>query len=110
MSGVTQLLMAVANAAALSPLTADASPNSQSWTGSLGLYFTTSDLVCTAGGGSGVYTYAWEVLSGDGVVGSPTADTSEAQSPTNITSTFRCLVSDDAGSTPVYSDTISVDP
>ena len=108
MSGVTQLLLAAARTSP--PLTADASPNSQSWTGFPGLYFTTSDLTCTAGGGSGVYTYAWEVLSGDGVVGSPTAAVSEGQSPTNITSTFRCLVSDDAGSTPVYSDTISVNP
>ena len=96
--------------ALLPPLTADASPNSQSWVGAPLAYFTFNDLVCTAGGGSGVYTYAWEVVSGTATVGSPTAATSEAQSVTNSTCTFRCLVSDDAGSTPVYSDTISVDP
>ena len=111
MSGVTQLLLAAART--YPPLTADASPNSQSWVVNPGLgYITSENLVCAAGGGSGVYTYAWEKVTGNEsiVFGDQTAASTNATDAGNLAATFRCTVSDDAGSTPVTSDTISVDP
>jgi hypothetical protein len=109
MSGVTQLLLA-AGGITYPPLTAVVTPGSQSWTGSLGNYTTTQDMVCTAGGGDGNYTYAWAVVSGTGLAASATASQTEANDATNNTSTFNCTVSDGAGSTPVVSNTVSVDP
>lgn len=100
----------------LAPLTAVANPSSQVWTGGSGLWLTTSDLACAAGGGSGVYTYAWETVSDPGgltVIDDTTGQTTGAQNGTVGTAptvTFKCLVSDDAGSTPVYSNTIEVTP
>jgi hypothetical protein len=94
----------------LAVLTASASPSSQAWSGSLGSYTTTSNLTCTAGGGSGNYTYAWEQSGGSGSISfdDATAATTGGTSVSNDQVTVRCLVSDDAGSTPVYSNEITV--
>jgi len=92
------------------PLTAVVAPSSQSWTGTLGNYTTTQNMVCTAGGGDGNYTYAWGVVSGTGYPTDGTLASTGASDGTNTTSTFNCTVSDGAGSTPVVSNTVSVDP
>jgi len=107
MSGVTQLLLAQ-GAITYPPLTASVGPDSQYWTGTLGNYTTTQNMVCTAGGGDGNYTYAWGVVSGTGNVNDGTAAATGATDITNNTSTFNCTVSDGAGSTPVVSNTVSV--
>ena len=97
---------------ALAPLSATASPSSQTWTGSLGSYSTPGSFTVSASGGSGNYTYAWE-QDGGAVPISIDSDTSAwtgCTSATNDAASIRCLVSDDAGSTPVYSNSVSIDP
>ena len=111
MSGVTQLLLAE-GAVHYPDLTASAAPSSQTWTGSIGAYSTPGNFTCTAGGGSGNYTYSWDQDSGIIPVNftAQSSASSGVTSATNDAATVRCLVSDDAGSTPVYSNSVSVNP
>lgn len=96
----------------LAPLTASASPSSQTWTGSLGSYATPGSFTVSASGGSGNYTYAWEQDGGTTPVSitDPSAASTGVTCTLNDAASIRCLVSDDAGSTPVYSNSVSIDP
>lgn len=100
------------------PLTADASPNSQSWTVTDGpdldkdgipdSYIYSATVLVTASGGQAPYNYAWSQLTGTAVdfLGSDTsAEASFVGS--GGTCTFRCAVTDNLG-TIVNSDTVTV--
>lgn len=87
-------------------LTADASPDQQFWTG---VFPAAQDanVSVTAGGGSGSYAYAWEVV-GNATIDDATVANAHVQSVDGSTVTLRCLVTDTVTFASVYSDEIII--
>lgn len=101
-----------------SPMTADASPDTQSWTIEAGpdlekpvgpdYFIFAATLYVTPSGGTGPYTYAWAQLSGlDAGMSDPTASSVSLYNTNGGTCTFNCTVTDHLGATAV-SDTVTV--
>ena len=65
----------------------------------------------TASGGSGSYTYAWTVDSGNLVsFNDPSAPNTGCTSPYNDPASIYCAVSDDGGATWTNSNSVSINP
>lgn len=104
---------AASSSIAAKALSASVSPTSLGGSSTSGTVYTSGSATATAAGGSGNYSYQWELVSGSGVSpstgGARTTDFSAALSQGQTASaSWRCRVTDNVTSEVVYTGAVSI--